>query len=91
LTLGEQIVPRLRQALNDGPSLEMKKRLERVVESLRRGSTLEQLRLLRALAVLEWSGTREAGEHLRRLSGGAAEARLTQEAKASLARLAARK
>jgi len=48
----------------------------------------KRLRLLRALAVLEYAGTQEAKTCLRLLAGGLAEARLTREAKAALERLA---
>ncbi|MHB1425169.1 MAG: hypothetical protein ACYC3I_18515 [Gemmataceae bacterium] len=83
LALGEQTLPLLKQALKDGPSLETKKRLEGLIESLSRGPTPEQLRLLRALAVLEWSGRAEAKEHLRRLAGGAPSATLTRAARSA--------
>ncbi|HZV07760.1 MAG TPA: sigma-70 family RNA polymerase sigma factor [Gemmataceae bacterium] len=81
LALGEQFLPILRQTLNDRPTPEIKKRLERILESLSRGPSPEKQRLLRALAALEWSDRREAGEHLRRLAGGAPSAYLTQAAK----------
>jgi hypothetical protein len=48
------------------------------------------LRALRALEALEQMATPEAHALLTTLAGGAAEARLTQEAKASLERLAKR-
>ena len=48
------------------------------------------LRGLRALHALEQIGTPDAQEQLRKLAGGAPEARLTREAKASLDRLAKR-
>jgi hypothetical protein len=47
----------------------------------------ERLRLLRALEVLERAGDAAAREVLARLAKGAAEARLTQEARQSLERL----
>jgi RNA polymerase sigma factor (sigma-70 family) len=87
LTLGEQALPVLRQAVKDKPTLETKKRIEELIESLNRGPTPEQLRLLRALAVLEWSNRPEAVEHLRQLAGGAPSASLTQAAKAAARRL----
>ena len=83
LALGEQIVPMLRQALKERLSLEVRKRVEGVIESQNRALTSEQLRLWRALAVLEWSNRPEAVEHLRRLADGAPSARLTQAAKAA--------
>ncbi|HTU88507.1 MAG TPA: hypothetical protein VMF69_00280, partial [Gemmataceae bacterium] len=83
LALGEQIVPILRQTLKERLTLEVRKRVEGVIESLNRGPTTEQLRSLRALAVLEWSKRPEAVEHLRQLAGGAASALLTRAAKAA--------
>lgn len=86
LLLGEQFLPMLHHALTDHPSLEMKKRLEGILESLSRGPTAEQLRLLRAVAVLEWSAQPEADSHLRRVAAGVPSASLTQAAKAALRR-----
>ncbi len=71
----------LRKALKDKPALETKKRIEGVIESLSRGPTPEQLRLLRALAVLEWSDLPSAREHLKRLAEGDQAARITCAAK----------
>jgi hypothetical protein len=85
LEVGEQFLPILRQTLNDRPTLETRKRLEGIVESLSRGPSPEHSRLLRALAVLEWSDSKEAGEHLRRLAGGAPSAFLTQTARRRVA------
>jgi RNA polymerase sigma factor (sigma-70 family) len=82
-SLGEQFLPLLRQTLQDHPALETKKRVEGVLESLGRGPSMENLRLLRALAVLEWSDPAEAGAHLRRLAEGAPSASLTHAAKAA--------
>jgi RNA polymerase sigma factor (sigma-70 family) len=87
LALGEQMLPVLREALQDKPSLETKKRIEVLIESLSHVPSPEQLRLLRALAVLEWSNRPEAVEHLRRLAAGASSARLTEAAKAVTRRL----
>ncbi|HZV07763.1 MAG TPA: sigma-70 family RNA polymerase sigma factor [Gemmataceae bacterium] len=81
LALGEQTLPVLRKALKDKPALETKKRIEGVIESLSRGPTPEQLRLLRALAVLEWSDLPSAREHLKRLAEGDQAARITCAAK----------
>lgn len=83
LAMGEQTLPLLRQSLKDGQSLESKKRVEGLIESLSRGPTPEQLRLLRTLAVLERSNLPEASEHLRCLAGGAPFASVTQAAKAA--------
>ncbi len=87
LALGEQVMPLLRQALKRGSSLEAKKRIEGAIESLSSVPGSDQIRLLRALAVLEWSNRPEAAAHLQRLAGGAPSASLTQAAKAALQRL----
>jgi hypothetical protein len=50
-----------------------------------------QLRFVRATAVLEMAGTREARRLLEELAGGADGALRTREAKASLDRVAARR
>jgi RNA polymerase sigma factor (sigma-70 family) len=82
--LGEQALPGLRRALAGGPSPEVRRRLG---ELLDRPASPEQVRQLRAVGVLERAGTPEAGALLKQLAGGVPEARLTQDAKASLERL----
>jgi hypothetical protein len=62
--------------------------VEQLLERLKAPS--ESLRPFRALEVLEHLGTPEAQQVLESLAQGAPEARLTQEAKASLERLAKR-
>ena len=89
--LGKEIEPALHKALQGKPSLEVRRRIDRLLEKLESAApSPEQLRLLRALEVLEHIGTPEARELLRTLAKGASGARLTQEAKASLDRLANR-
>jgi hypothetical protein len=83
LALGEQTLPVLRRVLQDKPSLETRKRIEEIIQSLNRGPTPEQLRLLRAFAVLEWSGLPSAGEHLKRLANGDPSARVTRAAQSA--------
>jgi RNA polymerase sigma factor (sigma-70 family) len=79
--------PALRQALAGNPPPEKRRRLEKIIETLeRRPVSGEVLRGLRALEALEYAGTPEARRVLKALSQGAAEARLTQEAKACLER-----
>ena len=56
----------------------------------RAATSPDELRALRAVEVLEHVGTPEARQVLEGLTQGAPEARLTQEAKASLERLARR-
>ena len=90
---GELAESVLRQALEAKPTTEARRRLERLldrVDSQRRFPSGEHLRLLRALAVLENIGTKQARSVLEKLAKGAPEARLTQEAKAALKRMARR-
>jgi hypothetical protein len=86
--LGDAADPALRAALKHAPSLEAKRRLERILNraSLPLASG-EPLRGIRAVWVLEMAGTVEAEQHLRKLAGGVAGARLTREAEGALDRL----
>jgi RNA polymerase sigma factor (sigma-70 family) len=89
--LEELAASALRQALAAKPSLEVRRRIEALLDGLCKPITRpEKLQALRALAVLEDIGTHEAQEVLKKLTTGDPEARLTQEAKASLERLARR-
>jgi RNA polymerase sigma factor (sigma-70 family) len=86
--LGDLAEPVLRQALEGKPSLEMRRRVQAVLEHLRGPVTQpELLRSLRAVAVLEDIGTPEARGLLETLAADADEARQTREAKAALRRL----
>jgi hypothetical protein len=83
--------PALRKALANQPSLEARRRLEELLQRLEEPITSgDTLRALRAVEMLERSGTKEARAVLEVLSKGVAEARLTLEAMASLDRLAKR-
>ena len=87
--LGDSAGPALRRILAGQPSLEVRRRVESLLEKLDRVAlSPERLRACRAVAVLEHLATPEAKQLLESLAGGPAEARLTQEVKASLARLA---
>jgi WD40 repeat protein len=92
--LGELVETPVRKALEGNPSLEKKRRLERLVLKLDRPwerlPSAQQLRELRAIEALELVGTREAQDILQGLTAGAPEAVLTQQARASLERLQAR-
>jgi RNA polymerase sigma factor (sigma-70 family) len=90
--LGELTGPAVRQALEKKPPLEVRLRLERLQEQSESVfiTDPERLRAVRAVEVLENAGTPEAQEVLKTLAGGAPGARLTEEAKASLGRLARR-
>jgi WD40 repeat protein len=90
--LGElrtSVEPALRKVLAGKPSLEVRRQVERLLESLSEWSP-EELRALRAVEALEHSGTREASALLEVLATGVPAARLTREAKAALERLARR-
>jgi RNA polymerase sigma factor (sigma-70 family) len=87
--LRELAGPALRQALTKHPSAEASRRIERLLARL--AGPLQQpepLRAVRAVEVLELASSPEARQLLRSLAEGASEARLTQEAKAALKRLA---
>jgi hypothetical protein len=89
--LGELAEPALRKALAGKPSLELRKRIEQLLDAERLRNTApptgEERRALRGLEVLEHIGTPEAVHILKKVADGADGARLTREAKASLARL----
>jgi RNA polymerase sigma factor (sigma-70 family) len=74
--------PLLRQAITGRPSLERRKRIERVLERLER----EKVTLGRALEALEHAATPQSHQLLERLAAGELDAWLTQEAKAALQR-----
>jgi hypothetical protein len=89
--LGQQAETALREALAKDPSTEARRRIERLLEKLAGPVTnADRLRELRAVEVLESINTPEARALLKRLSEGAPGFLLTQEAKASLERLAKR-
>jgi hypothetical protein len=88
---GELAEAALQKALAAKPSLEAKQRIEQILKKIEEGSLSgEQVRSLRAVEVLEQIGTPEARRLLETLATGAAEAQLTQEAKAAVERLARR-
>jgi dipeptidyl aminopeptidase/acylaminoacyl peptidase len=91
--LGTEAEPALREALNGQPSVEVASRVGDLLRALPRRRlrlSAAELQQLRALQVLEQIGTPEAKDLLEHLAGGAAGARQTQEAKASLDRLTKR-
>jgi WD40 repeat protein len=87
--LGDLAVPALQKVLTTQPPLETRQRVERLLEKLT-GTALssDQLRLVRAVEVLERLGTPEARRVLETLAGGAPGALPTREARAVLDRLA---
>jgi hypothetical protein len=86
--LGEVAMPVLLKVRDDPPSLEVRQRVERLLRQLEAETPPpEMLRLLRALAVLEYSGTSEARQVLEVLAGGEPETRLVRQARACVERL----
>jgi WD40 repeat protein len=91
--MGEVALGALRKAMKGHPSAEARRRLEQLINKQDLelvNPSPDHLRAVRAVEVLELAGTPEAQKELKILSQGAPEARLTQEAKASLERLAHR-
>jgi RNA polymerase sigma factor (sigma-70 family) len=89
--LGDLAVPALQKVLDDQPPLDVRTRVEHVLENIlvRQVLSAEQLQGLRAIEALERAGTPEARQVLEAVAKGAAGARLTWEAQASLRRLRA--
>jgi hypothetical protein len=84
--MGETALSSVHKALAGQPSLEVRRRLEQLLETLS-GSPAEQVYTVRAVEVLEQIGSPEARRLLETLASGVPEARLKREAKASLQRL----
>lgn len=84
--LGPSVETALKTALVKSPSLEFRRRLERLLERLDTWWA-SQGRLLRALEVLERIASPEAQKVLRHLADGDRDSRLTLDARASLERL----
>jgi hypothetical protein len=88
--LDEQAIPYLEETLKNGASLEVRLRVEKILEQKRGAAiTSEQLRQIRAVMVLERIGDGESKNLLTRWVGGPVGARLTMEASAALKRLEA--
>jgi hypothetical protein len=80
-----RVEPMLRRALEGKPSLELRRRVQAILAGPKK-PLAEDLRTLRAIAVLERIGTAEARPILEKLAEGAA-CREAQEAQAALQRL----
>ncbi len=88
---GREAAGAVRAALRKPPSLEARRRLEQILGRLERARPApDVLRAVRAVEILERIGDRPARELLEALTGGAAQARLTREARAALQRLSRR-
>jgi WD40 repeat protein len=85
--LADAAAAELRTALKDAATLEVRWRLQQLVDQIENG-TPETLRAQRAVEALEYIGTPAAWQHLRALAGGAPGAALTDAATAALKRLA---
>jgi HEAT repeat protein len=83
---GDTIIPDLRRAMDGKPELEVRKRVQQLLDEAR-AWTPERLRDHRAIQALEHIGTPKAIEVLNQLAAGAAGAHRTEEAKAALQRL----
>jgi WD40 repeat protein len=88
--LGHRAAPALRESLAGKPSAEVRRQVEEVLAGLRLTLSPEVLQRLRAVQVLERIGSTKARRLLETLVKGAPAAPETQEAKASLERLAGR-
>jgi hypothetical protein len=91
--LGEAALHALRTALATKPTLDTRRRLEQLIDKQERedwAPSPERLRTLRALEVLERTGTSEARRVLEALARGAPGTRLTREAQAAHERLSSR-
>jgi hypothetical protein len=90
-SLGDLAVPALRLTTAGEPSAETRRRVDRILADtkVQEGiiTSLDYLRALRALEILERIGTPESRQALNELAKGAQAATLTREAKASLERL----
>ena len=86
--LGERAAGPLRQALKVGTSLELRRRVEQLLDAIEaEPRSPNGLRQLRAVQILELAGTPEARQLLQTLAKGAPGARLTQAATEALDRL----
>jgi RNA polymerase sigma factor (sigma-70 family) len=89
--LGDLAEPELRKALDGGPGLDLRQRVERLLRRLSgQAASTGLVRDLRAVELLELAGGADARGVLDELSRGAPGARLTREAKAAAGRLAKR-
>jgi hypothetical protein len=86
-TFGELAVPALHRRLQMAPPLEERQRIEALLVEAKQPLSPDDLRIFRAVGVLEYIRTPGAKLILQRLAKGAAEARITQQAQSALRRL----
>jgi hypothetical protein len=85
---GEEAEPQLIKAVSYSPSLETRRRAERLLQKLENGGLKgDALRAVRCVELLERIGTPEAKALLQSLAAGASDTRLTIEAQTSLKRM----
>jgi hypothetical protein len=85
---GRAAEPALRAALKEKLPLEVQRRIEMLLGELEaRPLSIEELRQVRAIAILEWIGTPEARQLLKTLAAGWSESAQTKEAATALRRL----
>jgi hypothetical protein len=85
---------KLRQVMTGKPSLELRRRVDDLLQEIERNKpepSPQQLRPRRAVEVLEYIGTPEAKALIERLSQGTPGLRLTEDAKASFERMTKKK
>jgi WD40 repeat protein len=86
--LGELAEPALRATARNSGSAEARRRADRLLDQIDRATpTSDELRLLRAVEILEYIANAEARRILERLATGVPQSRTTRDAKASLVRL----
>lgn len=85
--LDRQAIPYLEQALKSADSLEVRRRIERILEPLRAAISPGDLRQMRAVLVLEVLGDAASKSLLQQWAAGPKGAQLTVEASAALQRL----
>jgi hypothetical protein len=83
--LGDRAATELHRALAGNPTLEVRRRIEQLLE---KQNGPDNIRMVRALEILETIGTAEARDFCARLADGVADAPLTREARATLRRMA---
>jgi hypothetical protein len=86
--MGAAVEGRLRRAMADAKSVEVRLRLRNLLEEMKREPTAEDFRRMRAVQVMELCNTADSLRVLRDWAGGTESAPLTEQARAALQRLA---